>query len=590
MPQGVDGPSTYHGPLSVHTKPKAPVIDVPIHGDNERYPKLSADRIVGLTRHGGVEFHSWSPSPDDPTRVRFARLLFEHTATRSRLYEAVRIMQALIHEEDGFFGPLVFDGGTGAALYFPFADAPSYEDVRAWLRARRETAAERYPDAVTLEPNTHLSDKTHLHFSSNAVGRFSALPYSARGHTHFPIALPAEADDPAQWHLTYDVRPAALANYLSAGEYFAKYVDPRAQQRFADRKREPGIPAVVAIPMPAQKTHGHVVAAAIAVLQDGRPHSAEDILKIAEQRGLVDSKTPPKYVYTSLIEYIARAKGNGRKPQIVQNADRTFRINEPPDLWPAVDEPPLPPPSAEITALIDRLIKHADGPPAAFEEAVCDAFTALGFIATHLGGQKMPDGYADAPLGPLAYRFTIECKSGGEGINDPGVFEAAKYKDPYEAKYAALVGRAFSGEIELAKELVNHGVSAWAIDDLETLLRIEADPLELEALFAPGFASDALDDLVWERHHGRAKRVRLICDAILRTGMTTQRAYHGSPSQAPRLTEDVLMVLVNQDLAAQGSDATCAREDVRAALEYLANPLVAALTYAGDRTSAVVLG
>ena len=34
------------------------------------------------------------------------------------------------------------------------------------------------------------------------------------------------------------------------------------------------------------------------------------------------------------------------------------------------------------------------------------------------------------------------------------------------------------------------------------------------------------------------------------------------------------MVLVNQDLAAQGSSATCSRADVRAALEYLANPLV----------------
>jgi hypothetical protein len=52
----------------------------------------------------------------------------------SRLYDAIRIMQTLIHDEDNFPGPLVFDGGTGAALYFPFADAPSYEDVRTWLR------------------------------------------------------------------------------------------------------------------------------------------------------------------------------------------------------------------------------------------------------------------------------------------------------------------------------------------------------------------------------------------------------------------------------------------------------------------------
>lgn len=591
MPQGTGGPSTYHGPLSVRTKPKAPVVDVPHHGAAQRYPKLSADRILGLTRHGGVEFHSWTPTPDDPTRVRFARLLIEtEHGERSRLYEAVRIMQTLIHDEDNFAGPLVFDGGTGAALYFPFADAPSYEDVRAWLRARCEAAVERYPDTVTLEPNTHPSGKAHLHLSSNAVGRFSALPYCARGEKHFPIALPADAESPTQWPDADDVRPgAALNKYLDDGEFFAKYADRCVGQRFADRKHAPADPQTTTFVMPAQRTHGTVLVAAIAVLQDGRSHSADEILAIAQQRKLIDPKTPAKYVYTSLIEYIARANGNGRKPAIVQNPDRTFRINEPPDLWPPIDEPALPPPSPEISALLDRLEKFANGPPAAFEEAVCDAFGALGFIVEHLGGQKMPDGYADAPLGPLAYRAMIECKSAGEGVNDPDVFEAAKFKEPYRAKYCALVARAFSGELELAKELQNHGVSAWTTEDLQTLLRINANTLELEALFAPGFASDALDDLQWERHHGRAKRVRLIADAIVRTGWTTQKAYHGSPTEAPSLTEDVLMVLVDQDLAAEGSDATCTREDVRAAFEYLANPLVDAVAWDADRHGVVVL-
>jgi DNA primase len=122
-------------------------------------------------------------------------------------------------------------------LYFPFADAPSYEDVRAWLHARCETAVEQYPDAVTLEPNTHPGMKAHLHVSSNAVGRFSTLPYSARGHKHFPIALPADADSPVQWADADDVRPgAALKKYLDDGEFFAKYADRHGQQRFADRR------------------------------------------------------------------------------------------------------------------------------------------------------------------------------------------------------------------------------------------------------------------------------------------------------------------------------------------------------------------
>ena len=50
------------------------------------------------------------------------------------------------------------------------------------------------------------------------------------------------------------------------------------------------------------------------------------------------------------------------------------------------------------------------------------------------------------------------------------------------------------------------------------------------------------------------------------------------------------MVLVNQDLAAQGSSATCSRADVRAALEYLANPLVRRIVRDEQDGSVVVVG
>ncbi|MBV8198044.1 MAG: hypothetical protein JO263_07910, partial [Candidatus Eremiobacteraeota bacterium] len=212
------------------------------------------------------------------------------------------------------------------------------------------------------------------------------------------------------------------------------------------------------------------------------------------------------------------------------------------------------------------------------EQAVCDAFAALGFAATHDGGQKAPDGYADALLGPLGYRVMIECKSADEGVNDPSVFEAAKFREPFNAQYCALVARAFSGEIELVKELQNHGVSAWTVADLQTLLRMGTNPLELEPLFAPGFASDGLDDLLWERAHGKHKRVRLIADAILRSGSMVQKTYYKDPARAPVITEDVAMLLVDDDLRMHGSSAECELKEVRAALDYLANPLVGAIT------------
>jgi hypothetical protein len=348
--------------------------------------------------------------------------------------------------------------------------------------------------------------------------------------------------------------------------------------RFAGRLAKTAAYAVTA----GQKSHGHIIAAAMEILGDGRSHSAEEILKLALERNLYDSSVSEKYVYTALIEYIARAIGNGRKPGIVQNADRSFRINEPPDEWPALPDAPAKQPVPEISALIARLEAAAQGLPADFELAVCDAFAALGFDATHVGGQKAPDGILDAPLGPIAYRCVVECKSSDEGINDPNVFESSKYKEGFGAQYCALVGRAFSGETSLVKELQNHGVSAWTVADLTALLREGSNPFEMRALVVPGFASDAIEDLFWERTHGQPKRVRLIAEAILRTGWTTQSAYRGSAAEAPRLTEDVAMVLVDQDLAAQGSAAACSREDVRAAFDYLAGPLIRSIARDGD--------
>ena len=48
-------------------------------------------------------------------------------------------------------------------------------------------------------------------------------------------------------------------------------------------------------------------------------------------------------------------------------------------------------------------------------------------------------------------------------------------------------------------------------------------------------------------------------------------SYGGTPARAPHINEETAMLLVNQYLAAQGSAATCGRDDVRAAIEYLAN-------------------
>jgi hypothetical protein len=85
--------------------------------------------------------------------------------------------------------------------------------------------------------------------------------------------------------------------------------------------------------------------------------------------------------------------------------------------------------------LLARLRATSGGDdPTAFEIAVCRAFEALGFVATHVGGHQAPDGTLDAPLGPLAYRAVLVCKTWkGSRIPRLDVAEAAKYRESFHA-------------------------------------------------------------------------------------------------------------------------------------------------------------
>jgi hypothetical protein len=64
--------------------------------------------------------------------------------------------------------------------------------------------------------------------------------------------------------------------------------------------------------------------------------------------------------------------------------------------------------------------------PAAFERAVCDAFSGLGYVATHVGGNAAPDGYIDAPLGLLGYRVMLEYKTATGVVTQPDAVKAPK--------------------------------------------------------------------------------------------------------------------------------------------------------------------
>ncbi len=593
FPHGFDAPPQWHGPLNPRypTPGDETTIAVPSAHGMHRYRALDAATVERLAVHAqAIEFHGWSPQPNDPTHARFARILLEldADAPAGHLNDAALQLRARLRAT-GCDAIALLMGTNGIALWIPLAQPRDYPSVRAWLHDFCNAAIAADPRRFSGAPDTHALGRIHLHVGSNAPGRYSALPYSLRGDAALRVCAP----------VTWDELPHLLPDAFDAANFAARLA--ARGDVFAAELARIGAGATLTLAPSAERAHGRaiephgdILQAALTVLQDGVARDAKSILAQALARGLVPPNTKVKYVYTSLLEYIVRTAGHGHRPLIVQDEDRSFRLNVPPDSWPAVATPPQPPLDATRQATIDRLTQTMRGSdPAAFELAVCDAFAQLGFSATHVGGNDGPDGYADAQLGPLGYRAMLECKSGARDVSSPDCVEASKFRDPYRAQFCALIGPGFSEDTELAQELQTHGVSAWTVDDLATLLRVRSNPQEMRALFAPGYVADALGPLLWERVHGAAKRVRLICEYVREAGWAAQVAatHQGPPANAPHLTLDAAMLLVDERLAALGTNASCTRDEVAAALAYLSNPRVGQAVWTdGAQRAIVILG
>jgi hypothetical protein len=343
-----------------------------------------------------------------------------------------------------------------------------------------------------------------------------------------------------------------------------------------------------------------VIDAALAILADGKARTADEILTIGLKRGLFAADMTRKRIYTALSQYVERAAGRGRKPRIVEDVQHRFMLNHALDDWPEFDLTGLPllTNSAQLSTdaqkavdALQRTARQTD--PTAFEIAVCEAFNHLGFIAAHVGGTGQPDGYADALLGPLAYRIMIECKLSADigDSHSAAAAEATKFKDSYQGKYCILVAPSYDGEVTFASELQVHNVSAWTVDDLTRALQAGCNALEMEGLLKAGFAEDALDDFLWSRLHGRAKRLRVIASIVIQEGLRQQRLDHalGDGSQAPHFTIDVAMSVVDTFLSANGATAACAREDLQAAFEWLTSPYVGRAVWLNETHDAIVL-
>lgn len=343
-----------------------------------------------------------------------------------------------------------------------------------------------------------------------------------------------------------------------------------------------------------------IIDAAIAILADGKARTADEILAIGAKRGLFAADMTRKRVYTALSQYVERATGRGRKPRIIEDAQHRFMLNHAPDDWPDLDLTGLPALTNSVQLLpdvhsaIDALQRTGtQTDPTAFEVAVCDAFNHLGFVATHIGGNGQPDGFADALLGPLAYRIMIECKLSADigDSHSAAAAEAAKFKESYKGDYCILVAPSYEGEVTFASELQVHNVSAWTVDDLTQALKAGCNAVEMKSLLQAGFAEDALDDFLWDRLHGRTKRLRVIASVIIQEGLRQQRLDRalGDGAEAPHFTVDVAMSVADTFLGANGTTAACAREDVQGAFEWLTSPYVGRAVWLDGARDAIVL-
>lgn len=570
---GLDAPPVYHRDL-VDGPATIPAIAFRSpSGELRHAPVLSTHNCEWLVRgRFAVELGSWTPPPNAPQAAAFGRIHLTPSghAGLDALAQAALDVRAALHEH-GLDAVPVYDGLATMTLWIPLAGAPPMAAVYAWLKQFCAGVAAGRPERLTV---AHLradrGDRVYLGTHSNGVGEIALLPYGLSCASYLPV----------QWPLLWsEVGPSPTA--VTAADFAAAFAKRPAtfaesSATIGPQRLPSGAPiaqfTAVSDATPAPP-HGYLTAAAITILSDGKTRTVDEILAEGIAEKVFPENLPRKYVYTALHEYITRALGVGGFPEFVQVDDTHFRINRPADDWPAVVLPPHDDwiDDGARTALIARLQATAVGEdPVAFEIAVCDAFAMLGFVAKHVGGEGQPDGILDAPLGAQGYRVMLECKTAHAGapVSNPRPEEPAAFRDRGGGQYALLIGPMFRTETTFYQELQTHRAALWTVENLTGALQAALGPDELLPAFAPGPATKAFESMLWERDHGRPKRVAVLAEYLARCGWQAQSqiGMDIAATDRPRLTRDVLMLLVDQALAQSGAAISATSAEFDAAL------------------------
>ncbi len=557
-------------------------IDVRTSTGTHPYVKLNAHNLTWLVAgRYAVELQSWSPAAGDPQHAAFGRITFapNGSAGFDRVVAAMQIVRDALSAEH-LQSIALLDGFRGTAVWIPFADKPSYDRLGPWLHAFAASLAGSHPDLLTTAARiVDRTDRVSLGTKTNYPGMGTLLPYALLGTPGLEVATPIRWEQLSS-SVNGSVTAANFVEYQRQnGDVFGALLEEIGAQQFGTREqqRAPLSRVAIALSAPEPSPKGFIIEAALQILSDGNARDAADILAAALSRDLLPVSTTRKYVYTALHEYVERTLGAGRIPRLIQlTGTSSFRINEPADVWPDIALPSLPRwlDKVAIDLLVQRLRDTATAlDTASFEVAVCDTFSALGFVASHIGGNGAPDGVLAAPLGLAGYRSILECKTAKEGsvVANPRPEEPAKFRDQYDATLAILVGPAFGNDASLDAELAEHRVALWTVEDLVDCLEAQIGPDEIRPLFAPGRTELGLRALLWERDHGRRKRVAIIAQLIARQGWSVQQSFaRGVPvGQTPILTEETLFVLVDDELIRLGVTSGATIDEAREAIRQL---------------------
>jgi len=238
-PAGLDGEAHYggavHGGQPLPTTIRTVACGAPQRP--RRYIAADANALLWLVHRGAIDFASWTPSPSDPNAVGSARIILSPRggATAEHVSLAMLAMRTALLQ-CGIEAIPVLDGFAGAALFIPFNDAPSYEAVRAWLHTVANGAVERNAELLTADQHEQKKERVHVNVGSNAVGRFSSLPYALIGSTHLGMVTPIHWNELGvvrNGHYTAENSAERLAD----GDMFYRFARELHDQRFGDGPR-----------------------------------------------------------------------------------------------------------------------------------------------------------------------------------------------------------------------------------------------------------------------------------------------------------------------------------------------------------------